>query len=73
MNPNLNPSKEQIKNILGLIGDIASCIGPQIKDMLKQPFIERMIIAMQNEPDEESREIAMWALQHIKNALSPQG
>jgi len=58
---------------LGLIGDIASRIGPQIKDMLKQPFIERMIIAMQNEPDEESREIAMWALQQIKNALSAQG
>jgi len=39
--------------------------------MLRQPFIEKMIIAMQNEQDEESREIAAWALDQIKKALSP--
>jgi hypothetical protein len=57
---------------LGLIGDIASCIGPNIKELLRQQFIERMIIAMQNEQDEDSREIAQWALEQIKKALSVQ-
>lgn len=35
-----NPSKDLVKNILGLIGDLAECIGREIKDQLRQPFIE---------------------------------
>jgi hypothetical protein len=35
-----------VASVLGLIGDIASCIGPHIKEQLRQPFIERMIIAL---------------------------
>jgi hypothetical protein len=57
---------------LGLIGDIASCIGPYIKDLLRTPFIERMIIAMQNDPEGDSREIAQWALDQIKKAIAQQ-
>lgn len=72
VNPQLNPSKDQIKNILGLIGDIASCIGPYIKELLRQPFIERMIIALQNDPDTDTAEVAQWTLQQIKKALTTQ-
>lgn len=35
-----NPSKDLIKNILGLIGDLAECIGRDIREQLRQPFIE---------------------------------
>jgi hypothetical protein len=34
---------------MGLIGDIAFYIGPIAKDLLKQPFIERLIIALRND------------------------
>jgi len=46
-----------------LIGDIANCIGTEIKDYLRQQFIEQMILAMRNEPDQESKEIAQWAFE----------
>ena len=68
VSPQLNPTKDSIKNILGLIGDIASCIGPQIKDLLRQPFIERMILALQQDSDPQYQEIAHWTLQQIKVA-----
>jgi hypothetical protein len=55
--------------VLGLIGDIASCIGNHIKEHLRQPFIEKLIIGLQNDSDPDSKEIAQWALQQIKNAL----
>jgi len=56
--------------VLGLIGDLANCIGPAIKDQLRQPFIERMIIALQNDTDPSCAEIAHWTLQQIKIAAA---
>lgn len=44
--------------MLGLVGDIASCIGPYIKELLRQQFIERMIIMLQSDPEGDTREIA---------------
>ena len=78
-NRNLNPSKvfsffnlyqEQIKNILGLVGDLANCLGPALATHLRAaPFVEQMIVGMRNEQDAEAREIAQWAFEQIAKAL----
>jgi hypothetical protein len=57
--------------ILGLVGDIAACIGPYIKDMLRAPWVERMILILKSDiADEDARETAEWALEQIKKALA---
>jgi hypothetical protein len=56
---------------LGLIGDIAFYIGPIIRDLLKQPFIERLIMTLRNDvQDPESHEIAKWAYEQINEAIN---
>jgi hypothetical protein len=57
-----NPSKNTIKNVCGLIGDIAACIGPNIKDLLRSQFVEQVVITMQNDHDPDNREIAQWTI-----------
>jgi hypothetical protein len=64
-----NPSKALIRNICGLIGDIAECIGPHIKDLLRSQFVEQVVIAMQNENDSDSRSVAQWTLNQVKASL----
>ena len=32
------------RNVLGLAGDIADCVGKQIQNLLKKQFIEQLII-----------------------------
>jgi hypothetical protein len=57
--------------ILGLVGDIAACVGPYIKNILNAPWVERLIVILKSDlADEEAREIAEWALEQIKNAIS---
>ena len=57
--------------ILGLVGDIAACIGPFIKDMLSAPWVERLILVLKSDvADEDARETAEWALEQIKKALA---
>lgn len=56
---------------MGLIGDIAFYIGPIAKDLLRQPFIERLILELRNEvADTESQEIAKWAFEQINEAIN---
>jgi hypothetical protein len=56
---------------LGLIGDIAFYIGPIAKELLRQPFIERLILALRNDTtDPESREISKWAFEQINEAIN---
>ena len=55
--------------MVGLLGDMASLLGPQIGQHLKQPFVEMLIITLQNQPDADSRETAKWALDSIKQAI----
>ena len=55
---------------MGLIGDIAFYIGPIAKELLRQPFIERLILALRNDTtDPESREISKWAFEQINEAI----
>ena len=42
-------------DVLGLIGDLANCVGPRIKDSLRQPFIEKLIMYLKDEHDQESK------------------
>jgi len=57
--------------ILGLVGDIAACIGPFIKEMLQAPWVERLILVLKSDvADEDARETAEWALEQIKKALA---
>lgn len=53
----------------GLIGDIAECIGPNIKDLLKQQFVEQVYLAVTSEADAESKQVGDWAFFHIKASL----
>lgn len=50
-----------MKSILGLVGDIADCIGKDIQDFLRSDFIERLIVLMRESQDHECVEIANWA------------
>lgn len=59
--------------ILGLVGDIAACVGPYIKSLLGAPWVERLILVLKSEvADQEARETAEWALEQIKKALAAQ-
>ena len=57
-------------NVLALVGDLASKIGKSINAQLRQPFIESLIIALRNQEDPECKEIAEYAFQQIKKAIS---
>ena len=52
-----------MRNVLGLIGDLANCVGPRARESLKNPYIEKLIIYLRNEPDQMSKEVAEWAFQ----------
>jgi hypothetical protein len=57
--------------ILGLVGDIAACIGPFIKGMLQAQWVERLILVLKSDvADYEAKETAEWALEQIKKALA---
>lgn len=47
--------------MLGLIGDLASLLGPAIKQSLMQQFVEEIYLAVKNQPDLDSKELAKWA------------
>jgi len=47
--------------VLGLIGDIASSLGPQVKNLVLQPFVEKLTLLMKNDPDQYSKEVAEFA------------
>lgn len=50
--------------ILGLVGDIAACIGPYIKVMIQTAWIQNLIIRLKSDvADEDARETAEWALE----------
>ena len=54
------------KSVLGLIGDIADCIGADIKNLLQTPFVEQLILMMQNTNDQECKDVAAWTLKQIR-------
>lgn len=58
-----------MRDVLGLIGDLANCVGPRIKDSLRQPFIEKLVHYHKNEPDQNSKEIAEWTMEQIHASL----
>lgn len=40
-----------LKSVLGLVGDIADCIGKKIPELLKSPFVEQLIVYLQKTND----------------------
>ncbi len=57
------------KMVLGLIGDVADCIGPHIKDYLKQGYIEKLVVHLNNQTDTEYTETANWAMKRIEQSI----
>jgi hypothetical protein len=57
---------------MGLLGDYADCVGPQIKDVLlsNMGWIEQFIIKMRGMQDQECQEAANWAYKQIKVAIN---
>ena len=61
--------QELLRNSLGLIGDIASSLGPQVKSLVLQPFVEKLTIILKNDPDQNSKEIAEFAYSAISELV----
>ena len=38
--------------------------------MLQNPFVEKLITYMQNQQDKESQELAAWAHEEVRKAIS---
>jgi hypothetical protein len=65
----VSPSKSMLKSVLGLVGDMADCVGPQIIPLLKSQFVEQLILALRAANDSDSQEVANWAYKKIKHSL----
>ena len=69
---NQNPEEmkfEQLKAICGLIGDLTTLMGGQLKDYLSSKFIELMLKRLEQSPSENDRNIAIWVNKEIIKAL----
>ena len=59
-----------MKGMLGLVGDLTECLGKTVQNDVKQPHIEKLILALQKSNDQDSRQIADWALRLIKKTIA---
>ena len=53
----------------GLIGDIASSMGPSVKDQLNQAFIKQLLQDAAATGDESTMETAQWAISQVTQLL----
>lgn len=58
-----DPQRDEfvVSKAVGLIGDVASAMGPQIKDQLQQPYIAQLLAEGSASGDETTMETANWA------------
>jgi len=59
-NGEIGEDMEFIKQIVGLIGDLADLYGGRIKDLLIQPFITRIIGIISKATNKEYKQVAEW-------------
>jgi hypothetical protein len=63
-----NPDMERIKEVSGLIGDLASKYQqPQYYELQE---IKEIVEFLKNSPDEEANQIAEWIVNCITHAMS---
>ena len=67
-----DPNRDEfvISKAVGLIGDVASAMGPHIKDQLCQPYISQLLQEGQGSGDDTTMETAQWAGGVIQQVLS---
>lgn len=60
-----NKSDEVLTGAVGVLGDIAHALGPQVKDMLKHEIVQNIINESASSPNQQIRDVAKWAKQLI--------
>jgi hypothetical protein len=64
-----NPDLELIKLVVSLIGDLANILNKHIAHLIKNPFVEQIIMHLKNQPDQTSQELSAWAIEACKQAI----
>jgi len=55
---------------IGLIGDLASCAGPDVARYLNQPYIHSLLQAGRTSYNENTQSTTAWATENVQKALS---
>jgi len=53
----------------GLVGDIASAMGPSVKSQLSQPFVQELLVEAYNNGDANTKETCNWARGVVQAAV----
>jgi importin subunit beta-1 len=61
---------EVLSKAVGLVGDIASSIGPQIKEQMRQPYISLLLTEANQSGDQTIMETSNWASTVVQQLLS---
>lgn len=64
-----NKDSEVISKAAGLLGDIASAMGRNVKDHLSQPFVHALLAEAYSNGDESTRETCNWARGVVQAAI----
>lgn len=59
-----------VSKAVGLIGDLASAVGPQIKEQLQAPYMMQLLQEGMNSGDEQTTETAQWAAGIISQVMT---
>jgi hypothetical protein len=65
----VSPTKSMCKSVLGLIGDLADCIGVRIQAQLQLQFVETLILMLRASNESESQDVSNWAYKKIRQSL----
>merc|ERR1719174_2922251 len=64
-----NRDYEVMSKAAGLIGDIASSLGPSVRQYLEKPFIEKLLKEAYSSGDESVMETCNWAKSEVQTLL----
>lgn len=58
-----DPNRDEfvLSKAVGLVGDLASAMGPHVKDQLNQPYVAQMLQEAEGTGDDTTMETAQWA------------
>lgn len=67
-----DPNRDEfvMSKAVGLIGDIASAMGPHVKDQLNQPYVALMLQEVEDSGDDTAAQTAQWARGTIQSLLA---
>jgi len=54
---------------VGCVGDVASSLGPRVRDFVNKPFVQSLFLAAQSTGDDTIMQTAAWANSQVRAVL----